>query len=223
MMTAYANANQTITLNHFDYRHSKVSVSSTTDNGQTRIRNLGGAGRIVTKVITGLQTDLATSDLQITNKFCSISPEQKYLFGEAPAAGKQNGSLTVNLKYNDRFLYPIDVTNPARQFHNTAQAEGMVPFVTREEFSAEGTALTSNEFMGYAQNTGDDGDETGILGRFNWLSYRLNRNERVNTRGIEYYYKYDGLGNGANYTQRAWLELAKLTTISNGFATTTLL
>ena len=223
MMTAYANANQTITLNHFDYRHSKVSVSSTTDDGQTRIRNLGGAGRIVTKVITGLQPDLATSDLQVTNKFCSISPEGLYDFGEAPANGKQNGSLTVNLKYNDRFLYPIDVTNPARQFHNTAQAEGMVPFVTREEFCAEGVALTTDEFMGYSQQSGDDADEVGILGRFNWLSYRLNRNERVNTRGIEYYYKYDGLGDGGNYTQRSWLELAKLTTISNGFATTTLL
>ncbi len=223
MMTAYANANSTLTLNHFDYRHSKVSVSSTTDDGQTRIRNLGGAGRIVTKVITGLQPDLATSDLQTTNKFCSISPEGKYDFGEAPAAGKENGSLTVNLKYNDRFLYPIDVTNPSRQFHNTAQAEGMVPFVTREEFCAEGVALTTDEFMGYSQQSGDDADEVGVLGRFNWLAYRLNRNERVNTRGIEYYYKYDGLGNGGNYTQRSWLELAKLTTISNGFATTTLL
>jgi len=223
MMTAYANANSTITLNHFDYRHSKVSVSSTTDDGQTRIRNLGGAGRIVTKVITGLQPDLTTSDLQVTNKFCSISPEAKYSFGEAPASTKFNGSLTVNLKYNDKFLYPIDVTNPARQFHNTAQAEGMVPFITREEFCAEGVALTGDEFMGYAQNSGDDADEVGVNGRFNWLSYRLNRNERVNTRGIEYYYKYDGLGDGGNYTQRSWIELAKITTISNGFATTTLL
>tara|TARA_R110002110_G_scaffold358806_1_gene568127 strand:- start:72 stop:1550 length:1479 start_codon:yes stop_codon:yes gene_type:complete len=223
MMDAYAAANQTITMNHFDYRHSKVSVSSTTDDGQTRIRNLGGAGRIVTKVITGLQPDLVTSDLQITGKFCSISPEQKYLFGQDPAVGKQNGSLTVNLKYNDRFLYPIDVTNPARQFHNTAQAEGMVPFVTREEYAAEGTALTNDEFMGYDQNAGDDADETGILGRFNWQSYRLNRNERVNTRGIEYYYKYDGLGDGGGYTQRSWLELAKLTTLSGGYVTTNLL
>lgn len=223
MMTAYANANQNITMNHFDYRHSKVSVSSTTDDGQLRIRNLGGAGRIVTKVITGLQPDLATSDLQITNKFCSISPEAKYDFGEAPAAGKQNGSLTVNIKYNDKFLYPIDVTNPARQFHNTAQAEGMVPFITREEFCAEGVALTGDEFMGYVQKQGDDADEVGILGRFNWLSYRLNRNERVNSRGLEYYYKYDGLGTGGNFTQRSWLELAKITTISNGYATTQLL
>ena len=223
MMEAYRNANPVITMNHFDYRHSKVSVSSTTDNGQVRIRNLGGAGRIVTKVITGLQHESSTSDLQITNKFCSISPEQKYLFGEAPAAGKENGSLTVNIKYNDRFLYPIDVVNPARQFHNTAQAEGMVPFITREEFAAEGVALTTDEYIGYAQNTGDDADETGILGRFNWLSYRLNRNERVNTRGLEYFYKYEGLGNGGNFTQRAWLELAKITTLAGGYITTQLL
>jgi len=223
MMTAYANANSTITLNHFDYRHSKVSVSATTDNGQVRIRNLGGAGRIVTKVITGLNSDDVESDLAILNKASSIAPAATYAFGEAPANGLQNGSLTVNLKYNDRFLYPIDVVNPARQFHNTAQAEGMVPFVTREEFCSEGTALTTDEFMGHSQNEGDDADETGILGRFNWLAYRLNRNERVNTRGIEYYYKYEGLGNGGLYTQRSWLELAKITTISNGFASSTLL
>lgn len=224
MMEAYAAANQTITMNHFDYRHSKVSVSQTTVEGKTQIRNLGGAGRIVTKVITGLQTDSTTSDLQITNKFCSISPESTYDFGEAPAADKQNGSLTVNIKYNDKFLYPVDVTNPARHFHNTAQAEGMVPYVTREEFSAEGVALTTDEFMGYSQQSGDDADEVGLLGRFNWLSFRLNRNERVNTRGIEYYTKYEGLGDGApGFTQRAWLEMAKMTTLTRGYVTTTLL
>ena len=222
MMTAYANSNRSITMNHFDYRHSKVSVSATTANDTTQIRNLGGAGRIVTKVITGLQSDSA-SDLSVTNIYNSISPEQQYQFGQAPAAGKQNGSLTVNLKYNDRFLYPIDVTNPARQFHNTAQAEGMVPFVTREEFAAEGTALTNDEFMGYVQNKGDDADEKGILGRFNWMSYRLNRNERINSRGIEYFTKYEGLGDGGSYTQRTWLELAKITMLVDGYVTTQLL
>ena len=225
MMDAYAAANQTITMNHFDYRHSKVSVSSTTDDGQTRIRNLGGAGRIVTKVITGLQSDHTLSDRETTNKFHSIAPKRDYVFGQDPAVGRENGSLTVNVKYNDRFLYPIDVTNPARQFHNTAQAEGMVPFVTREEYAAEGVALSNDKYMGYVMNTGDGGGgaNTGILGRFNWQSYRLNRNERVNTRGVEYYYKYDGLSNGSTYTQRSWLELAKLTTLSGGYVTTNLL
>tara|TARA_R110000824_G_scaffold103784_2_gene246472 strand:- start:3006 stop:4451 length:1446 start_codon:yes stop_codon:yes gene_type:complete len=223
MMAAYRAANPVITINHFDYRHSKVSVSATSANGATLIRNLGGAGRIVTKVITGLQSEDSGQDDGITNVYHSISPEALYQFGEAPTPTKTNGSLTVNIKYNDRFLYPIDVTNPARQFHNTAQAEGMVPFVTREEFSAEGVALTGDKFMGYIQNVGDGADEMGIKGRFNWLSYRLNRNERVNSRGVEYYYKYDGLNTSAAFTQRSWLELAKVTVLQNGFITTELL
>ena len=78
--------------------------------------------------------------------------------------------------------------------------------------------------MGYQQNTGDGGDEEGVLGRFNWLAYRLNRNERINTRGLEYYYKYNGLDNdGGLYTQRSWLELAKITVLQAGFITTRLL
>ena len=222
LMDSYRQANNVISFNHFDYRHSKLSVSATSTSGTTQIRNLGGAGRIVTKVVTGLQADSA-SDASILNQYHSISPEAHYQFGQAPGAGKENGSLTVNVRYNDKFLYPIDVTNPARQFHNTAQAEGMVPFVTREEFCAEGVALTGDQLEGYDQNTGDGGDEKGILGRFNWLSYRLNRNERINSRGIEYYWKYQGLDDdGGSYTQRTWLELAKLTTISGGYVTTAL-
>ena len=221
MMDAYRQANNVISFNHFDYRHSKVSVSATSTSGTTQIRNLGGAGRIVTKVITGIQSD-QTDDESLLNQYHSISPERHYSFGQAPSAGNDNGSLTVNIKYNDRFLYPMDITNPARQFHNTAQAEGMVPFITREEFCAEGVGLTDDTYEGYVQNTGDAADEDGILGRFNWLSYRLNRNERINSRGLEYYWKYEGLNNAETYTQRSWLELAKLTTLSGGFVSTQL-
>ena len=222
MMEAYRQANPVININHFDYRHSKVSVSATSASGKTLIRNLGGAGRIVTKVITGLQADQADAS-SITNQYHSMSPERHYSFGQSPAAANFNGSLTVNVRYNDRFLYPIDVVNPSRQFHNTAQAEGMVPFVTREEFCAEGVALTNDTFEGYVQNSGDATDETGVLGRFNWLAYRLNRNERVNSRGIEYFYKYQGLNDSGSYTQRSWLELAKLTTLRDGYVQTDLL
>lgn len=222
MMATYANQNPEITINHFDYRHSKVSVSATAAEGVTQIRNLGGAGRIVTKVITGVQSDNSLNDT-ITNQYHAISPESTYDFGEAPSGTARNGSLTVNIKYNDRFLYPIDVVNSARHFHNTAQAEGMVPFVSREEFSAEGVALTKDKFMGRIQFTGDGADEVGVLGRFNWLSFRLNRNERINSRGLEYYYKYQNLSDAGPYTQRSWLELAKVTVLQAGFVTTTLL
>lgn len=220
MMDSYAEANQQITINHFDYRHSKFSVSSVTAQS-TQIRNLGGAGRIVTKVIQGVQSN-AADDQSILNKFHAMAPEVDYTFG---AATGSNGTITSNIKYNDRFLYPIDVSNSARHFHNVAQAEGVPPFVTREEYSAEGTALTGDEFMGYKQVEGTRAGATtgrGLTGRFSWLSNRLNRNERINSRGIESFFKYDSLDNEASYTQRSWLELVKITQLNGGYIFTEL-
>ena len=225
MMDAYAEANQQITINHFDYRHSKFSVSATTA-ASTQIRNLGGAGRIVTKVITGVQAN-ATNDLSIMNQFHAMCPETSMRFGQLPGAlpDQENGSITYNIKYNDRFLYPIDVSNSARHFHNVAQAEGVPPFVTREEYSAQGVALTGEKFMGYVQFAGNVASQAGgmgIGGRFAWLSNRLNRNERVNSRGVEVYFKYDTLDNGGAFTQRSWVELVKLTQLTGGYITTQL-
>jgi len=225
MMDAYAEANQQITINHFDYRHSKFSLTSATAAEQ-QIRNLGGAGRIVTKVITGVQSN-ATNDLSILNQFHAMCPETGMEFGQLPGAvaGQNNGSITYNIKYNDRFLYPIDVSNSARHFHNVAQAEGVPPFVTREEYSHQGVALTGDHFMGYQQVAGTAASALGgrgINGRFAWLSNRLNRNERVNSRGLEVYFKYDTLDNGSAFTQRSWIEMVKLTQLTGGYITTTL-
>jgi len=223
MMDSYAQANQQITINHFDYRHSKVSLTSGTA-AQQQIRNLGGAGRIVTKVISGVQSD-ATNDISIMNKYHAMVPEPSYLFGETPNASKTNGSITYNIKYNDKFLYPIDVKNSARHFHNVAQAEGVPPFVTREEYAGEGVALTTDEFMGYVQQEGRAGTALGgrgIFGRFGWLANRLNRNERVNSRGLEVFFKYNTLDNGPAYTQRSWIEMVKITQLNGGYIFTAL-
>ncbi len=223
MMDAYAQANQQITINHFDYRHSKVSLTSGTA-AQQQIRNLGGAGRIVTKVMTGVQSD-ETDDISILNKYHAMVPEPGYTFGQVPNTARSNGSITYNIKYNDRFLYPVDVKNSARHFHNVAQAEGVPPFVTREDYSSEGVALTTDKFMGYVQEEGRAGSALGgrgVFGRFGWLANRLNRNERVNSRGLEIFFKYDSLDNGPSYTQRSWIEMVKLTQINGGYVFTTL-
>lgn len=225
MMDAYAEANQQITINHFDYRHSKMSLTSSTA-AQQQIRNLGGAGRIVTKVITGVQSDL-TDQRSTTGQYHAMVPTPDYTFGQLPTGALENGSITYNIKYNDRFLYPVDVDNSARHFHNVAQAEGVPPFVTREEYSSEGVALTDDKFMGYKQSNGRAGNQAGgngVFGRFGWLSNRLNRNERVNSRGLEVFFKYDTLStDGADsYTQRSWLELVKITQLNGGYVFTAL-
>ena len=222
IMDAYAQQNRVININHFDYRHSKVSVSATTA-ASTQIRNLGGANRIVTKVITGVQADGVLSN-SVLGKYHAMCPEVDYVIGSGAGS---NGVKTFNIKYNDKFLYPIDVVNSARHFHNTAQAEGVPPMVTREEYSAEGTAIAPGaKFMGYDQDEGTLGGATtgrGILGRFGWQGFRLNRNERVNSRGLELYYKFATLDDSATYTQRSWIELAKQTTLIDGYVTTELM
>ena len=99
----------------------------------------------------------------------------------------------------------------------------MVPFVTREEYSNEGTALTYDDFMGYQQNLGGQNDtDTGIQGRFGWNGFRLNRNERVNSRGVELFYQFADLDNNYAYVQRSWIELVKLTQLIDGYVTTEL-
>ncbi len=79
--------------------------------------------------------------------------------------------------------------------------------------------------MGYKQKEGTRaGANTGrgLTGRFSWLSNRLNRNERINSRGIESFFKYDALDNEAAYTQRSWLELVKITQLNGGYIFTEL-
>ncbi len=218
IMDQFAAQNRVININHMDYRHSKVSVSAVTA-ASLQIRNLGGANRIVTKVITGIQASEAL-DSSLLNQYHAMCCETDYARGETSGS---NGVQTMNIKYNDHFLFPIDVTNPARHFHNTAQAEGMVPFVTREEYSAEGTAMSTDDFMGYNQNAGTANViDSGLFGRFGWQAYRLNRNERVNSRGIELFSQFQSLDNSGTYIQRSWIELVKLTQIVDGFVTTEL-
>ena len=115
------------------------------------------------------------------------------------------------------FLYPVDIENTARLFYQVTQAEGMVPFVTREEFSNQSATTTPVSVQGVGQNASD----VGLPGRFFYQSFHLNRAERINSRGIEVYVNYDKLrniGGGAttSYTLRSYVELLKSATLRDG-------
>lgn len=218
IMDAYAAQNSVININHMDYRHSKVSISATAAKS-TQIRNLGGANRIVTKVITGIQGSELKDD-SLLNQYHAMTCTANYDRGGTSGS---NGVQTMNIKYNDHFLFPIDVKNAARHFHNTAQSEGMVPFVTREEYSNEGTAMTGDDFMGYQQNFGALNEtDTGLQGLFGWNGFRLNRNERVNSRGVELFSQFQDLDTQGTLIQRSWVELVKMTQLIDGYVTTEL-
>ena len=172
------------------------------------VRNLGGAGRIVTKVITGIHDDNRT-DRYMLNKYSAIAPARDY-----SSATKKNGTLTTNIRMNDFFVFPIDLSNSAVLFDKTSRAERSFPFVTREEYCAEGDVLTSEHFHGTAHN-----GSTGLLGNFFFQSYKLPVG-RINSRGLELTTKCDALAalsGSQTYTQRTYIEIEKVAELRGGF------
>ena len=192
-MEAYAQANPQITLSYHDYSLSKQSLDAS--QALNNIRNIGGAGRIVTKIVTGISDNAKTGNNHVLNSY----------FAMYPADGLN--TIELNVRYNNEFLYPIDLKNPARVYNLVTLAEGMTPFVQRS-----GYLIERNTIMGLTQHT-------QIQGTFFYQAHRLTRNERISGRGIDLYTNYNQLG-GSTYLQRAYIEYVKIATITNGLVTT---
>ena len=217
MMMAYAQQNRNLSFTYSDFRLAKRTIEvnasgSEASTGQLII-NVGGAGRLVTKVFTALEDDNIKS-LSMLNKYHSRGLQRLYTGTET---SRFNGSLTSNIKYNDHFLYPVDIANSALQFHNVVSAEGMVPFVTREEYNFEGQGLSSATYEGWGQNS----DDNGLANNFFYQAYKLTRNERVNSRGLEIYNTWDKIKNskasGTNTcTLRTYLEIVRVAQLQDG-------
>jgi hypothetical protein len=233
MMEAYANANRSLQFQYTDYRLSKFSVTHATLASQG-IRNVGGAGRIISKVIWGIEeSNLDASYIQ--NKYAAIAPTRVYTNnGGGAQLGNSQGSATFNVKMNEQFLFPVDVSNSARHFHNVVQSEGSVPFLSREVYSNEGVSLALGVYNpdvmtpanGGLDNFGSGLTPAGVVsagvggqypGTQFWNAVRLNRGERVNSRGIELYFKSgQNAAMGAGSIQRVWLETLRTATLQDG-------
>ena len=233
MMEEYARQNADMSFTYMDYRLSKRSITqnaSGAETSSTLIVNVGGAGRICTKVIQMVSNDSTPAaggagEKSVLNRYHARALQRDYVVDDT------NGSLTSNLKYNDNFLYPVDVVNPSYQFHNVVTAEGMVPFVTRDAYSNYGAQTTTTHFEGNTQGTGntdtaandgaaDQANASGVVSNFFYQAYKLNRNERVNQRGIELYNTWNALKNPVatptTLTQRAYVELVRVATLKDG-------
>jgi hypothetical protein len=221
VMDTYKAQNNDMTFSYVDYRLSKRSIPVAVSGAEITIpqiiMNVGGAGRLATKVITMVSDELGED--RLLNSYHARGLMRTY--AGVPATDT-NRYLTSNLKYNDNFLYPVDITNPARQFHNVVQSEGMVPFVTRDEYSNQGAQTTQAMCEAHPQgqviSSGDD--DEGLTDHFFYQAYKLNRNERVNQRGIEIYQTYDIFKNSTadalTYTLRAYVELVRLARLVDG-------
>lgn len=212
MMLAYQNANPNMSFSYVDYRIAKHTITGASGTINTQILNVGGAGRVVNKVFFGLSTSGVDQE-SILNNFCSKGVEGPDLTG---TTADRYGQFTHNIKYNDNLLYPLDITNRARIYHNIVQAEGGVPFVSKSEFTDEGNLVTNSKFMGQVV-------DTSIENQSFYIEDRLNRGERVNSRGIELYntwnYLQDDDASPKTYTLRCWLEVVRFATLQNGYMT----
>ncbi len=197
IMSKYAAENPRQVFQYEDYRLAKRTGDQTAFS--KLVFNIGGNGRLVSKVISGLQknADYVSRGL---------------LLGDAVSkSGGAGSELKINMRYNDRFEFSVDRDNRALHFHTTQQAEGRVPMVTSEQYSANPiNSLTTSTFEGHAQNNGD----SGVAACFNWTALKPNRMERINNKGIELH--YDATLGAGTYTLRVYVELQKVAVIENG-------
>jgi hypothetical protein len=197
IMEKYRQQNQSLTFQYVDYRLAKRTGDQAAFADLTF--QLGGNGRLVSKVIMGLQRN---------ENFTPVSLLNGVTAKDVPAAQ----SLSLNLLYNDLFEFNTDRSNSALLFHTTQHAEGKVPMVTRDEYQTSGVpALTAETFEGHAQNSG----AVGLGGLFRWTAIRPNKGQRVNNKGMDLTYKATGLP-ADTYTLRVYLEMMKVAKIENG-------
>ena len=206
MMEQYRNQNSVMNWTYNDYRLNKRSLTQSQLQSKS-VLEIGGAGRLVSKVVTSLERPNAQPDDSILSSFVSVAPS---------VTGGNNGLFTTNLTYNDHRLYPIDRSNPAVHFHDVVQAEQNMPHITRQEFNSQGDSLSADTtYQEYSLNS----TTKGLNGNFHHICYRLNRNERVNSKGLELELLYTNVEAGT-HTHRSWIELVKTASLSNGKFTT---
>ena len=207
MMEQYRQANANMSFQYVDYQFMKRTVANTEFQGGL-IQNLGGAGRIVNKCFVMSHIELASPSNSLLNDYVAEGPT-------VDAAG--TGQVTTNLKYNDNFLYPIDVSNNARHYHNVFSAEGRMPYIARDLYRGEGLLAASGgtvdgntDFEGYSAST-------DLKQKQFFTAYRLNAGERVNSRGIELYDTRNPLAGASMF--RAYLQIVKTAQLRDGIMT----
>ena len=194
-MEAFRNkANKSgLTYQYHDYRLTK-RTASTPATWANLVQNVGGAGRFVDKVVVRIGNDTANKEKALLNSY----------YSQFPSAG----GTTFNIRYNDRYEFPIDRDNSALLFQTMKSAEGQVPFITRQEYSREMTdTITARTFEGINQRT-------SLGGNLHYLAVKPEREERINNQGIDIILK--GTWPAESLTLMVWISLRKVARLQGG-------
>ncbi len=218
-MASFEASNKSgLTFEYIDYRLSKQSLVNRSASGadwgaqydtKNNVRNIGGNGMIVDKVFFAYEDPNRDCE-QLVGKFAAV--------GMSPS-GDNVAVMKSNLFVNNEYLYPQEISNPARQFHNLKETGGMIPFITRECYSGEGKGGLST---GAAYHFEGHTNEVQLAGKFFWNGFNLKGlNQRVDNRGLELHTNAEEMPDLktktiGSYTQRAWLEIKRYVVIKDG-------
>ena len=210
----YILSKQTITANT-DTDGDGVVTRSANDTAQVNIRNIGGASRIVTKVYSAY-VPTGNKEQSVLNKYQAVGMTKPRSADHS--AVKSSGVLESNLFFNERFLYPLNVKNNSRHFFNLYDADKRHYHTPREVYSDNGTAIvdaTSSDlhYEGRIQLG-------NLAGTQFWQGFRLNRGERVGTKGIDLHMNAGGVDGDVKgglpdgtYTQMVYMEVLRTLTM----------
>lgn len=193
---------------YFDYILSRQTITAndgdaTKDTAKTNVRNVGGAGMVVTRLF-GAYVPTGNKELSILNKYQALAMKP---------TTKQSGQLETNVFYNERFLYPLNLKNNSRHFFNLTNSNKRHYHTTREVYSASGEALVLDATASHKYE--GRGQTAGLKGTQFWQGFRLNLGERIGSKGIEVTMNARGVnGDGeglddGEYTQFVYLEVAR--------------
>ena len=206
IMDSWANANKNLTFQYQDYELSKFTLSQAAAEIGF-IRNLGGAGKLITKVIMALSRDQSGGFSYVNSLLGAFEARHP----PVNAANREYANrVKTNLRYNAEYLFPIDVSNDAYHFNNVLMSEGSPPFITRDMYSGQGGTTSTRLFESRAQNT-----SLGIKEGFFFQSLKLNKNNRIDMKGIELYQTWKSIDADA-HTLRIWLEVGKVASLVDG-------
>lgn len=215
-MEKWASMNKDLTFQYFDYvvnRNLLTAATDDTDTSNSVVRQIGGAGRIVTRAFAGYRPKVVAGvdDRAIFNRYQAEGMK---------TTGDDVGRLCSNLFYNEKYLYPLSVDNLARHYHNLRDAEKKQLYVPRELYSGAGQLLPvagDGSSFHYDGRTQDQMRTSQF-----WQGWRLNRGERVGTKGIEINMEASnqagtetGLKDGT-YTLTSWTEQLRYATLKDG-------
>ena len=195
-MNDFRDSNPMLTLPFME--HKLITTTANFGTTPNYIRNLGGASKSVSVVYiahTDLTDDLSES---LYNRYLSDIP------------GVTGDSLEFNLKINDKFLYPVSISNPSEQYVQTIQAEGIPMNISARDY-------VNNLGVDYTDKVlieEYDQQET-VTGFKRFMAIRNITGERINNRGIELHMNVKG-ADDFDLQQLVWIQINKTLALENG-------